>query len=76
VGLREPTTSVNAGERDGNIVCITQSLGSIYGSDVVNPGTGVCMNNFPNWGDLEPASPDALRHLADPTAGAFLLAGL
>ena len=54
----------------------TQSLGSICGSDVVNPGTVVCMNKFLNWGDLEPASTDALRHRADPTADVFLLAGL
>tara|TARA_Y100001934_G_scaffold282537_1_gene396749 strand:- start:3697 stop:5289 length:1593 start_codon:yes stop_codon:yes gene_type:complete len=60
VGLREHTTSISAGDRDGNMVCITQSLGSIYGSGVVIPGTGVCMNNFLNWGDLDPASPNAL----------------
>ena len=28
-----------------------------YGSGVVIPGTGVCMNNFLNWGDLDPARP-------------------
>ena len=25
------------------------------------PGTGVVMNNFLNWGDLDPASPNAIR---------------
>ena len=43
------------------MVCITQSLGSMYGSGVVIPGTGVCMNNFLNWTDLDPASPNHPR---------------
>jgi gamma-glutamyltranspeptidase/glutathione hydrolase len=59
--LREHTTSFSAVDREGNAVCLTQSLGSPYGSGVVIPGTGVCMNNFMNWGDLDPASPNYLR---------------
>ncbi len=58
--LKEHTTSLSVVDRDGNAVCITQSLGSPYGSGVVIPGTGVCMNNFLNWGDLEPQSTNAL----------------
>ena len=61
VGRREHTTSLSVGDDEGNLVCITQSLGSIYGSGVVVPGTGICMNNFLNWGDLDPASPNHLR---------------
>jgi gamma-glutamyltranspeptidase/glutathione hydrolase len=60
-GRREHTTSLSVGDDEGNLVCITQSLGSIYGSGVVIPGTGICMNNFLNWGDLDPASPNQLR---------------
>jgi gamma-glutamyltranspeptidase/glutathione hydrolase len=59
--LREHTTSLSAVDRDGNAVCLTQSLGSMYGSGVVIPETGVCMNNFLNWGDLNPASPNYLK---------------
>lgn len=59
--LREHTTSLSAADRDGNAVCLTQSLGSPFGSGVVIPGTGVCMNNFLNWGDLDPASSNHLR---------------
>ena len=59
--LREHTTSFSAIDAQGNAVCITQSLGSMYGSGVVIPGTGVCMNNFLNWGDLNPASRNFLR---------------
>jgi gamma-glutamyltranspeptidase/glutathione hydrolase len=59
--LREHTTSLSAVDCDGNAVCLTQSLGSMYGSGVVIPETGVCMNNFLNWGDLNPASPNYLK---------------
>ncbi len=57
---RGHTTSMSVADRFGNMVCITQSLGSPWGSTVVIPGTGVCMNNFMNWGDLSPASPNRL----------------
>jgi gamma-glutamyltranspeptidase / glutathione hydrolase len=60
VKLREHTTSFSAIDSEGNAICLTQSLGSMYGSGVVIPGTGVCMNNFLNWGDLNPASPNYL----------------
>ena len=58
---REHTSSFALADAGGNMVCVTQSLGSGYGSGVVIPGTGVCMNNFLNWGDLDPASPNHLR---------------
>jgi gamma-glutamyltranspeptidase/glutathione hydrolase len=58
---REHTTSLSTADAEGNMVCLTQSLGSIYGSGVVVPDTGICMNNFLNWTDLDPASPNALR---------------
>ncbi len=58
---REHTTSFSAIDAAGNAVCLTQSLGSMYGSGVVIPGTGVCMNNFLNWGDLNPSSPNYLK---------------
>ena len=57
---RSHTTSISVADRHGNMVCITQSLGSPWGSSLVIPGTGVCMNNFMNWGDLYPESPNYL----------------
>jgi gamma-glutamyltranspeptidase/glutathione hydrolase len=57
---RSHTTSVSIADRQGNMICLTQSLGSPWGSTVVIPGTGVCMNNFMNWGDLNPKSPNHL----------------
>jgi gamma-glutamyltranspeptidase/glutathione hydrolase len=52
------TTSFSIADRDGNVVCVTQSLGSVFGSGVVVPGTGVCLNNFLYWADVNPRSPN------------------
>jgi len=58
---KENTTSMSVADAEGNLVCLTQSLGSPYGSGVMVPGTGVVLNNFLNWTDLSPDSPNALR---------------
>jgi gamma-glutamyltranspeptidase / glutathione hydrolase len=52
------TTSFSVADRDGNLVCVTQSLGSPYGSAVLVPGTGVMLNNFLYWADVQPDSPN------------------
>src|SRR5437588_336212 len=52
------TTSFSIGDSEGNLVCVTQSLGSPYGSGVVVPGTGVCLNNFLYWTEVNPKSPN------------------
>lgn len=52
------TTSFSITDREGNLVCVTQSLGSPFGSGVVVPGTGVCLNNFLYWADVDPGSPN------------------
>ncbi len=62
------TTSFSIADRDGNAVCVTQSLGSPFGCAVVVPEHGVCLNNFLYWGEaaagtrnhLEPGAPLAL----------------
>ena len=59
--MKEHTTSFSAADPEGNLVCVTQTLGGLFGSGVVIPGTGVCMSNYLNWGDLEPDSPNFLR---------------
>ena len=59
--LKEHTTSMSVADGDGNMVCLTQSLGSPYGSGVMIPGTGIVLNNFLNWSDLDPSSPNAVR---------------
>jgi gamma-glutamyltranspeptidase/glutathione hydrolase len=52
------TTSFSIADRGGNVICVTQSLGSPFGSGVVVPGTGLCLNNFLYWADLNPKSPN------------------
>jgi gamma-glutamyltranspeptidase/glutathione hydrolase len=42
------------------VVCLTQSLGALFGSGIVVPGTGVCLNNALYWGELDPRGPNAL----------------
>jgi gamma-glutamyltranspeptidase/glutathione hydrolase len=68
---REHTTSFSIADRDGNVVCITQSLGAKFGCGVVVPGYGVCLNNFLYWGEVNPKGTNYLRpggSLALPTA--------
>ena len=55
------TTSFSIGDREGNLICVTQSLGSPFGSGVVVPGTGVCLNNFLYWAEVNPKSPNRTR---------------
>lgn len=52
------TTSLSVADRDGNLICITNSIGSPFGSGVVVPGTGLCLNNFLYWADVQPGSPN------------------
>lgn len=51
------TTSFSVADAEGNLVCITQSLGSAFGSGVVVPGTGISLNNLLYWADVQPGSP-------------------
>jgi gamma-glutamyltranspeptidase/glutathione hydrolase len=55
------TTSFSIADKHGNMVCVTQSLGSMFGSGVVVPGTGVCLNNFLYWADVNPKSPNRVK---------------
>ena len=58
--MHECTTHFDAIDAEGNAVACTQSLGSGFGSAMVVPGTGVALNNFMRWFDLEPSSPNAI----------------
>jgi gamma-glutamyltranspeptidase / glutathione hydrolase len=55
------TTSFSIADGEGNLVCVTQSLGSPFGSGVVVPGTGICLNNFLYWAEVMPKSPNRTR---------------
>lgn len=51
------TTHLTAVDQEGNVASITQSLGNAFGSGVVVPGTGVTLNNFVYWTEIDPACP-------------------
>lgn len=46
------TTSFSIADAEGNMICVTQSLGNAFGSGVVVPGTGISCNNFSYWADM------------------------
>jgi len=58
---REHTTHFETADADGNLVAVTQSNGSGFGNGFVAGDTGIVMNNFLYWTDLDPASPIYMR---------------
>jgi gamma-glutamyltranspeptidase/glutathione hydrolase len=57
----EHTTHFETADRWGNLVAVTQSNGAPFGSGFVAGETGIVVNNFLYWTDLDPASPIYLR---------------
>jgi gamma-glutamyltranspeptidase / glutathione hydrolase len=57
----EHTTHFEVADRWGNLVAVTQSNGAPFGSGFVAGDTGIVLNNFLYWTDLDPASPNYLR---------------
>ena len=58
--MNECTTHFDVVDGEGNAVAVTQSLGSGFGSGVALGETGMFLNNFMNWFDLLPESPNAI----------------
>lgn len=54
------TTHFSVVDRHGNMVALTQTLLSIFGSRVVSPSTGLLMNNGIMWFDPEQGKPNSL----------------
>ncbi|PKR52982.1 gamma-glutamyltransferase family protein [Thalassospira marina] len=54
------TTHFSVVDRHGNMVAVTQTLLSIFGSKVVLPQSGLLMNNGILWFDTEPGKPNSL----------------
>ncbi|HXX39224.1 MAG TPA: gamma-glutamyltransferase family protein [bacterium] len=55
------TTHLAAADASGLAVNITHSLGSGFGSGVVVPGTGVCLNNALHWFSMTPGHPNVIE---------------
>jgi gamma-glutamyltranspeptidase/glutathione hydrolase len=59
---KEPgcTSHFNVVDRDGNMVAVTQTLLSVFGSRLVLPSTGILMNNGIFWFDPRPGAPNSI----------------
>jgi len=58
--LPTSTTHLSVIDADGNVVTLTQTLLSLFGSRVVLPQSGILMNNGINWFDPRPEGPNGL----------------
>jgi gamma-glutamyltranspeptidase / glutathione hydrolase len=58
--MKESTTHFVAADASGMTVSCTQTLGGGFGSGVVHGDTGLALNNFCNWFDLDPESPNVI----------------
>lgn len=54
------TTHLSTVDRHGNLVALTQTLLSPFGSKVMLPSTGILMNNGIMWFDPRPGRPNSL----------------
>lgn len=54
------TTHLSVADRAGNMVSLTQTLLSVFGSKVMLPRTGILMNNGVMWFDPRPGGPNAM----------------
>jgi gamma-glutamyltranspeptidase / glutathione hydrolase len=54
------TTHISVVDRDGNMVALTQTLLSLFGSRFLSPSTGILMNNGINWFDPRPGTPNGI----------------
>lgn len=72
---RECTTHLDVIDAAGNAVSITQSIGSIFGSGFMAGDTGIMMNNFLYFLDIDQDSPNAIlpgRSMAGPLSPTML----
>jgi gamma-glutamyltranspeptidase/glutathione hydrolase len=55
------TTHFDVVDGKGNAVGCTHSLGSGFGGGITVPGTGITLNNFMRWSDIDPSNPAAAQ---------------
>lgn len=60
------TTHLSVVDSAGNMVAITQTLLSVFGSRTMLPRTGILMNNGVMWFDPRPGRPNSMRPGARP----------
>jgi gamma-glutamyltranspeptidase/glutathione hydrolase len=60
-GAAASTTHLAAMDASGLAVNVTQSLGNVFGSGIVVPGTGICLNNALHWTSTDPAHPNVVQ---------------
>ncbi len=54
------TTHISVIDKNGNIVSLTQTLLSVFGSKVLMPSLGFLMNNGIMWFDPQPSKPNSI----------------
>jgi len=54
------TTQISVADRDGNLVALTNTLLSLFGSKVLSPSTGILLNNGVMWFDPAPGRPNSI----------------
>jgi gamma-glutamyltranspeptidase/glutathione hydrolase len=60
------TTHITVVDKDGNMVSLTQTLLSVFGSKTMLPGTGILMNNGVLWFDPRPGGPNSIGAAKQP----------
>ena len=65
-GYKETTTHISAADNYGNVVSLTTTLLSRFGSALVLPETGILMNNGIAWFDLRPGRANSIAPGAFP----------